>query len=290
MQITISNLFKSYKRGFNALSNINIELHSPSMIGLVGPNGAGKTTLMKLLVSQLVPTQGSITVDGIELQKNEKYLKRRLGYLPQEFGLYEELTVFQFLDYMASLKEIRHDKEAVIKRCILMTNLEDKQDLKIKTLSGGQKQRVGIAQALLNDPELFIVDEPTVGLDPEERIKFRNLFSKNASSKLVVLSTHIIDDVESICNKLIVMNKGSILFDGTPGELIELAGGHVAKVQVANEKEELIERNFKITSRVVVPNGLCYRIVGDNLPAYSEYITPSLEDAYIYCIMKGDMA
>jgi ABC-type multidrug transport system ATPase subunit len=220
MKIKITNLSKAYKRGFNVLKDINLELESPSMIGLVGPNGAGKTTLMKLLVSQLLPSEGNIMIDGMELYKNEKYLKQRLGYLPQEFGLYEELTVYQFLDYMAALKGIKENRKDFIKKCIVITSLEDKQDIKIRTLSGGQKQRVGIAQALLSSPELFIVDEPTVGLDPEERIKFRNLFSKNASSKLVILSTHIIDDVESICNRLIVMSKGRILFDGTPSQLI----------------------------------------------------------------------
>ncbi|MDF2672208.1 MAG: transporter ATP-binding protein [Clostridiales bacterium] len=290
MKIKITNLSKAYKRGFNVLKDINLELESPSMIGLVGPNGAGKTTLMKLLVSQLLPSEGNIMIDGMELYKNEKYLKQRLGYLPQEFGLYEELTVYQFLDYMAALKGIKENRKDFIKKCIVITSLEDKQDIKIRTLSGGQKQRVGIAQALLSSPELFIVDEPTVGLDPEERIKFRNLFSKNASSKLVILSTHIIDDVESICNRLIVMSKGRILFDGTPSQLIKSAQGHVAKIELHSSSEELVEKNFKITSRVIVPNGLSYRIVGEDLPASSEFITPSLEDAYIYCIMEGDMA
>lgn len=286
MEVTIKNLSKEYK-GLKALQNIDLNIKTPSMIGLIGPNGAGKSTLMKLLVGQLLPTTGSITVDGKDLSKNQNYLKERLGYLPQDFGLYDDLSVEQFLDYMACLKGLKKNKKERINTCIDAANLQEKRKSKIKTLSGGQKQRVGIAQAMLNNPELFIVDEPTVGLDPEERIKFRNLFSKNSGNKIVLLSTHIIEDVESICNHIIVLDKGTILFNGSPNLLVEKAIGHVGILQVKDKEQKIIEENFKITSSIITPQGTKCRIVGDNLPKSCEVVTPTLEDAYVYCMLKG---
>ncbi|CAK7085714.1 ABC transporter ATP-binding protein [Tissierella sp.] len=292
MEIKIQNLSKKYKN-VRALNNIDLTINTPAMIGLVGPNGAGKSTLMKILVGQLMATEGEVLVDGVPLNKREKYLKERLGYLPQDFGLYEELRVEEYLDYMASLKGIKENKKEEIKRVLVMTNLEEKRKLKIKTLSGGQKQRVGIAQAMLNNPELLIVDEPTVGLDPEERIKFRNLFSEDSIDKIVILSTHIIEDVESICNLIIVINKGKILFVGEPSELVRKAIDHVGIVEITGaDKENFLERElkgeFKITSTVIIPTGTRYRVVSKSLPSYFEKVVPSLEDAYIYCMLEEE--
>ncbi|MBU5436453.1 ABC transporter ATP-binding protein [Tissierella sp. MSJ-40] len=291
MEIRIQNLSKKYK-DIKALNNINLTINTPAMIGLIGPNGAGKSTLMKILVGQLIPTEGDVLIDGISLSKREKYLKERLGYLPQDFGLYEELRVEEYLDYMASLKGIKRNRKEVIKRVLITTNLEEKSRIKIKTLSGGQKQRVGIAQAILNSPELLIVDEPTVGLDPEERIKFRNLFSEDSIDKIVILSTHIIEDVESICNLIIVINKGKVLFIGEPSELVKKAIDHVGVIEVTgNNKEKFLERElkgeFKITSTVITPTGTRYRVVSRNLSSSFEKVVPSLEDAYIYCMLEG---
>jgi ABC-type multidrug transport system ATPase subunit len=287
VKIEIRSLKKSYGGGKCALDGVDLMMESPSLIGLVGPNGAGKTTLMKLLVAQLMATSGEIGVDGDPLSKQEKAFKRRLGYLPQDFGLYDELTVYQFLDYLACLKGIQSARKGAILSSLERTGLEEKTHARIKTLSGGQKQRVGIAQALLNDPELLIIDEPTVGLDPEERIRFRNLFSRNASRQLVILSTHIIDDVESVCDRLIVLERGVILFDGSPQDLIQRADGHAAIMDVDLASDSTIEDRFRLTSRVITPQGARCRIVGDDLPAESRPVTPTLEDAYIYCMMKG---
>ncbi|WP_353093155.1 ABC transporter ATP-binding protein [Tissierella praeacuta] len=292
MEIKIQNLSKKYKN-VKALNNINLTIKTPSMIGLIGPNGAGKSTLMKILVGQSIATEGDVLIDGVSLNKREKYLKSRLGYLPQDFGLYEELKVEEYLDYMASLKGINRNKKEVIKRVLIMTNLEEKRKLKIKTLSGGQKQRVGIAQAMLNNPELIIVDEPTVGLDPEERIKFRNLFSEDSINKIVILSTHIIEDVESICNLIIVINKGKILFVGEPSELVSKAVGHVGIVEIrGNDKDDFLQREskgeFKIISTVITPSGIKYRVVSENLDSYFEKVVPSLEDAYMYCMLEEE--
>ncbi len=282
MEIKIRNVSMTYPNGKLALKNLNLSLKSPSLIGLLGPNGAGKSTLMKLLVASLMPTEGSILVDGRPLAKTEKELKARLGYLPQDFGLFDELTVIQFLDYMAALKGLRDSKDAV-RKAIREVNLEEKAKAKIRTLSGGQRQRVGIAQALLGKPSFLIFDEPTVGLDPEERIHFRNLFSRTAQNRLVLLSTHIIEDIQSVCDQIVVINHGNILFAGTPGQLIRSAEGHVG---VFWEKDAFEEQGLTITARVNAGEGIRCRAVADNLPAYAREEEPTLEDAYLYLISR----
>jgi len=256
-------------------------------VGLVGPNDAGKTTLMQLLVGQMLPSTGSIRVDDADVQRQGKAFRRRLGYLPQGFGLYEELTVRQFLDYLACLKGLPAPRRNAIASCMERAALTDKANARIRTLSGGQRQRVGIAQAMLNDPELLIVDEPTVGLDPEERIRFRNLFSRDAGRRLVILSTHIIEDVESICNRLIVLHQGRIRFDGAPSDLVRRAEDHVGVVEVQGEGEAALDSRFRITGRVITSRGASYRIVGHDLPSDCRPVTPTLEDAYIYCMSNG---
>ena len=280
MELNIQNVSMTYPNGKQALRELDLELKSPSLVGLLGPNGAGKSTLMKLLVSALAPTAGTILADGQPLEKAERQLKARLGYLPQDFGLFDELTVTQFLDYMAALKGLR-GPQAAIREVIRAVNLEEKARARIRTLSGGQRQRVGIAQALLGDPAFLIFDEPTVGLDPEERIHFRNLFSRAAQERLVLLSTHIIEDVQSVCDQLVVMDHGQILFAGTPEALIQSAAGHVG---VFWEREAGQEAGLHITARVNTGRGVRCRAVADTLPAYAQPSEPSLEDAYLYLI------
>ena len=245
MKIEANNITMVYSSGKQALSNITMHMESPNLIGILGPNGAGKTTLMKLLTATLLPAQGEILLDGSVLQLEEKRLKSRLGYLPQSFGLYDELTVWQFIDYMAALKGIQNTQ--ALNKALEQASLIEYRKVRIRNLSGGQRQRVGIAQALLGDPQLLILDEPTVGLDPEERVKFRNLFSEIAQDRIVLLSTHIVEDVQSVCNRVLVFNYGKILFDGPPADLVAQASGYAGV-----EKAE-----------------------------------PTLEDAYLYCISKG---
>ena len=280
MQISLQELTMTYPSGKKALQGVNLELDSPSLVGLLGPNGAGKSTLMKLLVAGLLPTGGAIRVDGEPLLRRERALKARLGYLPQDFGLYDELTVTQFLDYMGALKGLR-DSRAAIQSAIEEVHLEEKARAKIRTLSGGQRQRVGIAQALLGEPELLIFDEPTVGLDPEERIHFRNLFSRLAQKRLVLLSTHIIEDVQSVCSRLLVLHRGRLRFDGPPEELIRAAEGHVGTFdETGGEREE----GLHITARVNTARGVACRAVAEALPSYVQPAEPTLEDAYLYLI------
>ncbi len=282
MEINIQTVGMTYPNGKQALKGLSLDLRSPSLVGLLGPNGAGKSTLMKLLVAALLPTTGSILVDGQPLTRVERQLKARLGYLPQDFGLFDELTVEQFLDYMAALKGLRGPR-AVIRQVIRSVNLEEKARAKIRTLSGGQRQRVGIAQALLGDPELLILDEPTVGLDPEERIHFRNLFSQAAQDRLVLLSTHIIEDIQSVCGQLVVIDRGQVLFSGTPEALIQTATGHVG---IFWEKDAAQEDGLHITARVNTGQGVRCRAVADVLPPFAQPSDPTLEDAYLYLISQ----
>ena len=234
MQITLQELNMTYPNGKKALQGVSASLDSPSLIGLLGPNGAGKSTLMKLLVAGLLPTGGAIRADGEPLTKCERAYKARLGYLPQDFGLFDELTVEQFLDYMGALKGLRSGRES-IRAVIEAVHLGEKRRARIRTLSGGQRQRVGIAQALLGDPAFLIFDEPTVGLDPEERIHFRNLFSRLAQDRLVLLSTHIIEEAASVFENVIILDQGRIL-ENCPAEEL------VAQFHYISGREDQVEQ------------------------------------------------
>jgi ABC-type multidrug transport system ATPase subunit len=283
MKIEINEVTMIYPSGKKALQNITMQAQSPNLIGILGPNGAGKTTLMKLLIAGLIPTKGEILLDDKPLLAQEKQLKSQLGYLPQSFGLYDELTVWQFLDYMAALKGLK-DRKA-IENALLRTSMTECKKTRIRNLSGGQRQRVGIAQALLGDPQFMILDEPTVGLDPEERVKFRNIFADMARDKIILLSTHIVEDVQSICNRVRIISGGLILFDGSPSELIAGTAGHVG-VYLSQAGDEM-PAGCRIVSKINVTSGIQCRIVGDELPAFAEKTEPTLEDAYLYRIEKG---
>ena len=282
MEFHIQDVTMTYPNGKQALGGLSLRLGSPSLTGLLGPNGAGKSTLIRLLSAALMPSSGVIQLDGAPLKDREMELKSRLGYLPQEFGLFDELTVWQFLDYMAALKGIR-DSRAAIRQVLQDVRLGEQARARIRTLSGGQRQRVGIAQALLGDPALLILDEPTVGLDPEERIHFRNLFSRTAQNRLVLLSTHIIEDVQSVCDHLIVLHRGTILFSGAPERLIQAAAGHVG---VFWEQDAPENGEISVTARVHTACGVRCRGVAGVLPSYARPEEPTLEDAYLYLISR----
>ena len=284
MHIQANHISFTYPGGKRALDDVSLDLASPNLIGLLGPNGAGKTTLMKLLVAGLLPTTGEILIDGKPLKKQEKLLKDNLGYLPQIFGLYDELTIRQFLRYMATLKGLGKAMDDEVDRVMEATNLTELRGRRVGALSGGQRQRVGIAQALLGSPKFMIFDEPTAGLDPEERIKFRTLFSHSAEDKIVLLSTHIIEDIQAVCNRIIVINLGNILFDGTPEQVVQTAKGHTGSLmehEIAGAAGD-----YEITSRISTADGVVCRIVGTELPDIARPVEPTLEDAYIYLIHR----
>ncbi len=284
MKIDVSHITMIYPSGKKALQDISLSAESPNFIGVLGPNGAGKTTLMKLLIAELLPTKGEISLDGKPLLSQERYLKSQLGYLPQNFGLYDELTVWQFLDYMAALKNIRDSK--AIAEVLERTNMTALRKTRIRRLSGGQRQRVGIAQALLGNPQLIILDEPTVGLDPEERVKFRNIFSGMAQDKIVLLSTHIVEDVQAVCNRVLVIHDGLIRFDGTPAQLIAQTVHHVGTCHA--QPGDDAPDGCQIVSKVHTADGIRSRIVAEHLPPCAQSCEPTLEDAYLYCIHRPE--
>lgn len=282
MKIDVDHITMIYPSGKKALQDISLRAESPNFIGVLGPNGAGKTTLMKLLIAGLLPTKGEILLNEKPLLSQEKYLKSQLGYLPQSFGLYDELTVWQFLDYMAALKNIKDSR--AIAEVLERTNMTGQKKTRIRSLSGGQRQRVGIAQALLGNPQLIILDEPTVGLDPEERVKFRNIFSEMAQDKIVLLSTHIVEDVQAVCNRVLVIHDGLILFDGTPSRLIAQTEQHVGIYHA--QLGDAVPDGCQIVSKVHTADGIRSRIVAEHLPPYAQPCEPTLEDAYLYCIHR----
>ncbi len=284
--IEITQLTKTYGGKVHALRGITLTIGT-GMFGLVGPNGAGKTTLMRILAGLLRPTTGKVHVLGndIATPRGKQAVKAQLGYLPQELGVYPNLTAYEFLDYVAILKGITDGKtrRQQIDDLIERVRLEEVANRQLKTFSGGMKRRVGIAQALLGDPRLIIVDEPTAGLDPEERVRLRNLLADVAKRATVILSTHIIEDISQSCSALAVINKGQVLFEGAPSDLIAQARGKVWTITMADERPD---DSLSIVSTLQLREGVQYRVVGDpNGTHNATTVEPSLEDGYI-CLMR----
>jgi ABC-2 type transport system ATP-binding protein len=290
--IKINALSKTYGSGnksVQALNGLDLVI-GQGMFGLLGPNGAGKTTLMRILAGIVNATSGSVNVGGYDIntEAGKMDVKKMLGYLPQELGMYPELTAAQFVDYMAILKGIDNSTERRerVENVLNMVGLSDNSNRKIKGFSGGMKRRVGIAQALVNDPKLLIVDEPTAGLDPEERIRFRNLLVNLASNRTVLLSTHIVEDIGQTCRDLAVIARGQVIFRGSPTELTQAAAGHVwALTSGAMEKPD---HGLTIVSMLHLAEGTQYRMVGESASDYpnAQPVQPGLEDGYVW-LMKN---
>jgi ABC-2 type transport system ATP-binding protein len=283
MKIETENLGKTYKGGVQALQGVNLTIET-GMFGLLGPNGAGKTTLMRILATLLKPTTGTARVAGHNVADGrEKWaVKAMLGYLPQELGLYPDLTAQEFLDYIAILKRM-HDSQQrreQVAQLLATVGLGEAADRKLKTFSGGMKRRVGIAQALLNDPRLLIVDEPTSGLDPQERVRLRNLLADLARDRIVLLSTHIVEDIGQTCGDMAVLHQGRVLFRGAPGELIDRARGRVWQIKTTGEKPD---DGLAVVSTLRLEDGTQYRVVGEDVGGYeARPVEPSLEDGYMW--------
>lgn len=285
MQIAIRNLTKQYPGGKCALDDIDLDIDS-GMFGLLGPNGAGKTTLMRILVTLLKPTAGKITVNELDLQQYRKEIRQMIGYLPQNFSTFSKLKVWEFLDYTGSLNGIRNKAVRMKKIDQLLENvgLFDVRDRRAYKLSGGMKRRLGIAQTLIGDPKVLIVDEPTVGLDPEERVRFRNqLADLSRQDMIILLSTHIVGDISSTCSTVSLLNLGKIIFTGSPGELIDTAKGSVWQMTAKDHELDQIKEEHAVISAVPSENGYEVRVVADKPPGETALeVTPNLEDAYIY--------
>ncbi len=287
MHIQIEELTKIYKNGNRAVNNINLEIES-GMLGLLGPNGAGKTTLMRILSTLMKPSSGSVTVNGLDLHKHRGEIRAMLGFLPQEFGYFAKLKTWEFLDYSASLAGLRNKRE----RSLAVDDMLEKvglfkfRDRLAKKLSGGMKRRLGIAQALIGNPKIVIVDEPTTGLDPEERIRFRNLLSDMSREEIIIiLSTHIVGDISSTCRKMALLDKGELVFQGPPDELINMAKGHVFRIKAFDSELNTIKEKFPVISTLPSEDGWDIEIVTDKLDDYTGItIDPNLEHAYIYFV------
>lgn len=285
MKIQIENLDKIYKNGKRALSDINLEIEN-GMFGLLGPNGAGKSSLMRILVTLMKPTNGKVNVNGFDLMKDRGEIRKMLGYLPQDFRFFTKLKTWEFLDYAAGLsginnKKIRSEK---VDEWLDKVGLFDVRERSANKLSGGMKRRLGIAQALIGDPKIIVVDEPTTGLDPEERIRFRNILSEiSQHDVIIILSTHIVGDISSICQDLALLNNGNLEFNGSPEELITKTKGHVWQVNTSGFEYEMLKEKYAIISTIPSEEGWEVQLVGDQLEAKNAIeIEPNLEHAYVY--------
>jgi len=268
-----------------ALRDVSLEVDR-GVVGLLGPNGAGKSTLMRILATISRPTRGRVRWEGRPLSDDPDRLRRTLGYLPQEFGLYPKLTAREFLRYLASAKGIAGGER--LEELLSVVNLREAADRKLETYSGGMRQRVGIAQALLNDPELLIVDEPTVGLDPEERARFRSLLSELGGERIVILSTHIVSDVEATAERIAVLDDGRLRADGPPEELLAGVEGRVWEAVVEAERLPDLRARYPVASAAHRPDGAHVRLVADAPPTGgAEPASPTLEDAYLGLMQGG---
>src|SRR5512143_1591545 len=282
--IETHNLSKAYK-GVQALKDFSLKL-TPGILGLLGPNGAGKSTLMRMLATITRPTAGAILWNGRDVVKDPEALRSVLGYLPQDFGVYPNLSAQEFLEYMAAIKGMSGKKaRRKISDLLDLVNLCQAARRPLGGYSGGMRQRVGIAQALLNDPQLLIVDEPTVGLDPEERVRFRNLLSDLAGERIVILSTHIVSDVEAIASEIVMINKGRKIQYAAPEKLLQLLEGEVWQWTVPSEALTALKQSQLVSGTIRRENGIQVRVVKEASPApEAQLVSPRLEDVYLHLV------
>jgi ABC-type multidrug transport system ATPase subunit len=277
---------KQYRRGVLALRCFSLEL-KPGVLGLLGPNGAGKTTLMSILATITKATEGRVLWNGADVAANPDSLRSVLGYLPQDFGVYPNLNAVEFLQYLAAVKGLDASTAARrIEELLELVNLTEVRKRPLGGYSGGMKQRVGIAQALLNDPQLLIVDEPTAGLDPEERVRFRNLLSDLSGERIVILSTHIVSDVEATATDIALIAKGSLVAHATPEALLLQVEGKVWEWVVPSADLTQAKQQFLISSTTRRSDGVHARVLGEDPPLGASLASPNLEDAYLYCLSQ----
>lgn len=284
-QIIIDNINKSFGKK-QILQNITLEINE-GMFGLLGHNGAGKTTLMRIITTLLNPDQGKVFINGLDAHKNRIEIKEKIGFMPQEFSLYKELTALEMIDYIASLNGVK-DKKLRYKKVmdtLDQVNLTKAKDQKIGGFSGGMKRRLGIALSVVKDPEILIVDEPTAGLDPEERVRFRTLLVEFSQNRIVILSTHIVEDISASCEQLALLDAGQLAYSGTPRGWLNQVNDQVYEIATNNKKELLqLKDNYPIISMRQSKEAVILRLLADHshvLPKMVK-VTPNLEDAYLH--------
>jgi ABC-2 type transport system ATP-binding protein len=285
MELVIDRVCKRYRSGTWGLRDFGLSLQT-GILGLVGPNGAGKSTLMRILATITKPTSGTITFEGTDLLQDPDRVRQVLGYVPQDFGVYPNLNAVEFLEYLAAVKGLdRRSARKRIDELLQVVNLGEVRKHLLGSYSGGMKQRIGIAQALLNDPRLLIVDEPTAGLDPEERIRFRNLLSDLSGDRIIILSTHIVSDVEASATRIAVIREGSLLVDAMPEELLQDVEGKVWEWIVLSEDLPSIRQRYAVSGLVRHRDGVQVRAISASSPDGNASLTPPrLEDAYLNLI------
>ena len=291
MKLSIEHVGKTYRGGTRGLDDFSLELE-PGVLGLLGPNGAGKSTLMRILATITKPTDGTVTWNGTNIVKSPDGLRSVLGYLPQDFGVYPNLTAQEFLEYVAAAKGIEHAAaRRRIQELLVLVNLVDARKRALGGFSGGMRQRVGIAQALLNDPRLLIVDEPTAGLDPEERVRFRNLLSDLSGERIVILSTHIVSDVEATATHIALINRGRLVVSAPPEALLQKVEGRVWEWMVPSSDLTDVKARFRVSATLRRSDGVRVRAVSDTQPAAgAQPASPNLEDAYLLFINPAENA
>jgi ABC-2 type transport system ATP-binding protein len=285
VELKIDNVSKQYRKDIWGLHDFSLTL-TPGVLGLLGPNGAGKSTLMRILATITKPTGGKVTWNGTEVAKDPNTVRRVLGYLPQDFGVYPNLTPQEFLEYIAAAKQVvgkvARDR---IDGLLQLVNLTDARNRPLGGFSGGMKQRVGIAAALLNDPQLLIVDEPTAGLDPEERVRFRNLLSDMSGDRIVILSTHIVSDVEAVATEIALIRSGSLLGHASPEKLLQSLDGKVWEAVISSDHLADFKKQWLVSGTMRRSDGVRVRVVSDTRPTPdAQAVPPNLEDAYLYFV------
>ena len=286
MELSLSRIRKSYNNGKTyAVDDVTVTF-TPGVYGLLGPNGAGKSTLMNIITQNLKPDSGIVALDGVPIDRMGADYRSMLGYMPQQQTLYDDFTGDRFLWYLAALKGLdKRQARVVIDHTLEVVNLRQERHKKLRSYSGGMKQRILIAQALLNDPKLLILDEPTAGLDPKERIRIRNFISEVSKDKIVLLSTHVVSDVEFISKEILVMRSGQIKTKGTPQSLLDSMNGRVFEVLVTPEEQCACEgAGYKLSNIMLTQDRICLRIVSDIRPQNGQVreVYPNLEDVYLY--------
>ena len=279
--IKIRNLNQYYGKK-QALTDVNLTIET-GMFGLLGRNGAGKTTLMKVIATLLPRSEGEVSVCGRSTQRPQE-VRKIVGYLPQEFSMYPNMTVYEAMDYLGVLSGLdRKKRNQRIPRLLEKVNLQDAHRKKVKALSGGMKRRLGIAQAILHNPKVLIVDEPTAGLDPEERVRFRTLLCEIAEERIVILSTHIVGDIEATCEDIAVLDEGKVIYQGTVTDLLSMTEGKVYSAEISKQELERLKKDYIVTSMLTLGNNVMARFLADEKPfASAKLCEAGVEDAYMY--------
>ncbi|MEQ9218504.1 MAG: ABC transporter ATP-binding protein [Cyclobacteriaceae bacterium] len=286
--LKISNLNLTYKNGYNAINGISLEIEN-GMFGLLGPNGAGKSSLMKTIVGLQKPTSGSIAFNGIDVVEDTAYIKKNLGFLPQDFGVYPKVNAYDLLNHIAILKGVSNkvERQNQIRYLLEKVNLWDFRDKEVHTFSGGMKQRFGVAQALIANPKIIIVDEPTAGLDPEERNRFNTLLSDISSEVVVILSTHLVEDVKNLCSEMTIMNRGRVLKTGKPKALIKELEGKIWSKFIDNDELEVYKSKFNVISQQLIERQLQITIFSTTKSEGFLPVEPILEHVYFNVLSQN---